>query len=360
VPSTVHTRKLRNVRRAARRLSSDPFSVLGFGGQRSDYSEPFSPPAMDFPALLPKGQSSGRQRLSCNLRVALTHLALAPIFFLVPKRMSSTAFGEHLKREREMRGVSLEEIAAATRINTRFLEAIENERWDQLPGGVFNRGFIRSVARYLGMDEDALVAEYDLDAKSNGSPGASARPASSAPIQQMPRNWRPAVVAIVILALLIAAGIFSYLHYRKKIPSGFHRGAAALVAKIHSIEAKRHAALATTDSHAANVSAHPNLAPPASTVAANTAAPLTLKLEAGKPANVKVIADGKVLFDGPVQVNDVKQFQAGNQFQITSSESSALLLELNGQTVPPIGTPGQPGSVTLTRSDLNSATGDPH
>ena len=77
-------------------------------------------------------------------------------------RMSSKPFGEHLKREREMRGVSLEEISVATRIAPRFLEALENEQWEQLPGGVFNRGFIRSVARYLGLDEDSLVAEYAL------------------------------------------------------------------------------------------------------------------------------------------------------------------------------------------------------
>ena len=70
-----------------------------------------------------------------------------------------------------MRGVSLEEISAATRIAPRFLEALENEQWEQLPGGVFNRGFIRSTARYLGLNEDNLVAEY-------------------ASIQGPPRPWR--------------------------------------------------------------------------------------------------------------------------------------------------------------------------
>jgi len=44
-----------------------------------------------------------------------------------------------------MRGVSLEEIAGTTRISTRFLEALETESWDRLPGGVFNRGFVRAV-----------------------------------------------------------------------------------------------------------------------------------------------------------------------------------------------------------------------
>ena len=58
--------------------------------------------------------------------------------------MTKGTFGDNLRREREMRGVSLDEISAATRIATRFLQAIENEQWDQLPGGVFNRGFVRA------------------------------------------------------------------------------------------------------------------------------------------------------------------------------------------------------------------------
>src|ERR1700675_2320190 len=79
--------------------------------------------------------------------------------------MTKGTFGESLKREREMRGVSLDEISAATRIAVRFLTAIENEQWDQLPGGVFNRGFVRAVAHYLGLDEENIVAEYALAAE---------------------------------------------------------------------------------------------------------------------------------------------------------------------------------------------------
>src|SRR6266853_2547202 len=76
--------------------------------------------------------------------------------------MAGGGFGEHLRREREMRGVSLEEIAAATRISTRLLEALEQEAWGRLPGGVFNRGFVRTVARFLGLEEESLLAEYSL------------------------------------------------------------------------------------------------------------------------------------------------------------------------------------------------------
>src|SRR5690348_16914975 len=76
--------------------------------------------------------------------------------------MSTGNFGQRLKREREMRGVSRAEVCAATRIGPRFLEALENEQWEVLPGGIFNRGYVRAVARFLGLDEDDLVAEYDM------------------------------------------------------------------------------------------------------------------------------------------------------------------------------------------------------
>ena len=91
------------------------------------------------------------------------YIARGPLFPMDEHRTPATtkdSFGEHLRREREMRGVTLDEITAATRIGTRFLEAFENEQWDRLPGGVFNRGFVRSIAHYLGLDEENLLAEY--------------------------------------------------------------------------------------------------------------------------------------------------------------------------------------------------------
>ena len=78
---------------------------------------------------------------------------------------SMSAFGENLRREREMRGVSLEEISSATKISLRFLDAIEREDFSKLPGGIFSRSFIRSYARYLGLDEERVVAEFQLAAQ---------------------------------------------------------------------------------------------------------------------------------------------------------------------------------------------------
>jgi cytoskeleton protein RodZ len=69
-------------------------------------------------------------------------------------------FGNKFKTARELRGIKLDEIAQETRVSTRFLRAIEEERFADLPGGLFNRGFVRTYARAVGLDEEAMVEAY--------------------------------------------------------------------------------------------------------------------------------------------------------------------------------------------------------
>ena len=121
--------------------------------------------------------------------------------------MAKGTFGERLKRERELREVSLEEVSTATRISTRFLQALENEDWSRLPGGVFGRGFVRTVARYLGLSEESLLAEYDLARGENTSP-ATPKPEERIP---SPPKWIPVAILLGLLLLLVglvAGGIY--------------------------------------------------------------------------------------------------------------------------------------------------------
>src|SRR4030081_2655651 len=120
--------------------------------------------------------------------------------------MTLGTFGEHLKREREMRGVSLDEISAATRIARRFLTAIEDEQWNLLPGGVFSRGFVRAVARYLGLDEENIVAEYGA--------AAGDRPTlpvwtGSPPTVTPDHPWLAWILAAVVVAVIATGGWFA-------------------------------------------------------------------------------------------------------------------------------------------------------
>jgi len=68
--------------------------------------------------------------------------------------------GQDLKRERELRGISLKEIAESTKINIRFLRALEEDQLDILPGKFFTRGIIRGYAKYLGLEEDSVLNKY--------------------------------------------------------------------------------------------------------------------------------------------------------------------------------------------------------
>src|SRR5216684_3591899 len=121
--------------------------------------------------------------------------------------MDHGSFGEHLKRERELRGVTLDEISTATRIATRFLEAIENEQWERLPGGVFNRGFVRAVARYLGLDEEDILAEYSQAAGERSNiPVWTGSPPAVTPEQP----WLAWILACVVVLAMAGGGWFAF------------------------------------------------------------------------------------------------------------------------------------------------------
>ena len=70
-------------------------------------------------------------------------------------------FGSYLKSERELRGVPLEEVSATTKIPMRFLQALETNQFENLPGEVFIKGYIRSFAQVIGCDENEMLSAYD-------------------------------------------------------------------------------------------------------------------------------------------------------------------------------------------------------
>jgi transcriptional regulator with XRE-family HTH domain len=74
-----------------------------------------------------------------------------------------SSFGEELRRERELREISLAEVAEATKINVRFLEAIERNDFECLPGGLYNRGIVRAYCQFIGADSEAMVNAYLLE-----------------------------------------------------------------------------------------------------------------------------------------------------------------------------------------------------
>ena len=126
------------------------------------------------------------------------------------------AFGERMQRERELRGVTLDEISVVTKIGTRSLKALEEEDFDKLPGGIFNKGFVRAYARYLGIDPDEAVADYLAAVESRNRPALDAPTVAPMPenevgpefatVEEPESSYSGLVFAAIIVVLAIAAG----------------------------------------------------------------------------------------------------------------------------------------------------------
>jgi cytoskeleton protein RodZ len=101
------------------------------------------------------------------------------------------SLGQALRDEREARNISIEEIATTTKIGSRYLEALEADRLDQMPGGFFVRGIIRTYARAIGLDPEEVLERY----KAAGLLGAAPADARDVPKITPSAAPRPAIVA---------------------------------------------------------------------------------------------------------------------------------------------------------------------
>jgi transcriptional regulator with XRE-family HTH domain len=119
------------------------------------------------------------------------------------------SLSERLKRERELRGISLKQISEETRIGVRFLQALEDDRLDIIPGEFYRRSYLRAYARYLGLDEDRALNVYDFSRKDNPSEGeAEARSGDAVGFPALPLwlKWVGASLGIGLpLVLLLRA-----------------------------------------------------------------------------------------------------------------------------------------------------------
>ncbi|HEX8494698.1 MAG TPA: helix-turn-helix domain-containing protein [Pyrinomonadaceae bacterium] len=112
-------------------------------------------------------------------------------------------FGEELRLAREARGISLREISEQTRISMRYLEAIETNDYKRLPGGIFNRSFIKAYAKYVGYDEQAALEGYARTAREQGDTDE----VLTTPYQSRvytDSNTRSPVVTLLLTVLILA------------------------------------------------------------------------------------------------------------------------------------------------------------
>lgn len=256
------------------------------------------------------------------------------------------SFGEELRREREIRGISLKEIADSTKISRRFLEAIERNDHKTLPAPVFTRGFVREYARYLGLNTEDIVNRYNFAAAGDDrieksdhldrlvhpptpetSPGASrhALPqAGEGKPRSIPRASsifnRGALITVMIIAAL---GAVTWWAITSKRTRQARTETVAPVAATFTAPAPRPAER-TTEQAAVDDSR------------------LYLKMEVLDDSWVVLDVDGENVINDVVTAGSTRTFEADKEFRFRSVGNAAgLRLTLNETALPSLGEEGE-------------------
>ncbi len=298
------------------------------------------------------------------------------------------SFGERLQREREMRGITLEEIAEATKIGTRSLRALEEEDFAKLPGGIFNRGFVRAYARYLGIDEEQAVNDFRAVCKEEEQPlpNPTDRKKEEIPV---PRESSGAKWVVLALLLLVAGGVASWrMGWLRKPMAPQARPAHAskpdtnepspvtpstVQAAVPEAGTRGPASTPSTSPTPAEQAGSPvrsaserSLAPPPgstmsaatpgaeSTLNAATSAPtpFTLDIKATQDSWVEIMVDGKLVARELMRASGERSFSANHQIQVRTGNSAALEFSHNGKPLTVASEQGKPRTFTFTAEGL--------
>lgn len=249
-------------------------------------------------------------------------------------------FGENLRRERELREITLEEIAAATKIGTRSLRALEEEKFDQLPGGIFDRGFVRAYARYVGIDEDEAVLDFveaakeaESEARELNNISVIAKQVESSRAREKRR--RHGVVAFVwtLAAVLAAAGaaLAGWPYLEKWRANRAQPAQSKIVAQLQPVEAA-----STTPSLTPNGTAA-RLVPDSKTAGmAAGVNDLSLVITVKQRCWVEVRADGKLITQralDPESGPRERTFTARERLVLLAGNPHGIELTFNGRPI---------------------------
>ena len=253
-------------------------------------------------------------------------------------------FGITFRNAREAKGLTLEEVAAKTKIGTRFLEAIEQGQLERLPGGIFSRGFVRAYAECLGLDVDEAVADFDRlsnyrspSAAIEEKPIVTAKPAAS----------NPKLFPIAIVVLIIIIIVFYVATRRSATSVTSDRPAAEAVVQQPKPNAEATAAPAPT----APPEAAPAPEPPPKEA-------LALVLEAREATWVKVLADGAAVNPGEtLKPGTTRRYTAQNSIDLTVGNARGIDVRVNDRQIRTFEKgSGKVQSLTITTENLKDIT----
>ena len=222
-----------------------------------------------------------------------------------------------------MRGITLEEIADSTKIGTRSLRALEQEDFDKLPGGIFNKGFVRAYARYLGIDEEQAVTDFLAAAGETEQPLPNPSPTEKmTSYRSGSRGW---VVALALLAL-VAGGYAAWrLHLWPFASSAARQSAPA-------------------------VQAPAAVRPPVA--AAVTQKEFVVAIRAKEDAWLSITADGQVVMEGTLPSAETREVRATKSVVLKLGNAAGVEVSHNNTLLPPLGNANEVKTVVFTPEGL--------
>ena len=132
----------------------------------------------------------------------------------------SLTLGEKLRQAREERGISISEVAEQTRISAHYLDSIENDDYRTLPGGIFNKGFVKSYAKLVGIDEQEALQDYARLIASQDIPSQDEQTYRPEVLtdDRTSSSVIPTVIFAVIILGLMSWGLITLLRYINENP----------------------------------------------------------------------------------------------------------------------------------------------
>ncbi|MBI3932879.1 MAG: helix-turn-helix domain-containing protein [Acidobacteria bacterium] len=239
------------------------------------------------------------------------------------------SFGENLRRERELRGIGLRDIADATKISIRFLQALEQDRVDVLPGGIFRRAFVRQYARYVGLDAERIVAEFLYAHGEEPAP----KPPEADPKPPGRRG------GLVVVGLLLAGTVILALLGRRDAPVP-EAGAATPVAPVAHADDR----------------VYP---PPSSQPEPEEPEGLVLTLSARQSCWVAAQVDGATVLNRVMNEGETETLEAAGEIVLSVGNAGGLTFSVNDKPGVPLGRSGEVRrNIVITPQSLPSLVQD--
>ncbi|HEY9181209.1 MAG TPA: RodZ domain-containing protein [Candidatus Baltobacteraceae bacterium] len=240
------------------------------------------------------------------------------------------SLGERFRAAREQRGLTLSEVAEQVRIRSVYLAAIEEENWKAIGAPVYTRGFLRTYARFLGLDPEDAVAEFNA---AEGPPAPLGQPQAASGYQARPGGG--SLTPLIWIAGIIAVALIGFVIYLYVTPT---RGGQQQLAAT--------AAGQPTAPSLANGSATMapgNVSPAPMGSASGSPSPLpqtkTLAIRLTAPSWLRVTVDGSVRAEGVFPAGTSKSFH-GTTALVRVGNAGGVEITLDGKPVGKLGATG--------------------